>query len=263
MYYYADKIPFFPSKNESTTFEVLQKPDMEVVLPSSDSLKITPDQKTNLDFIIRNNGDLTLNDIRIDIECDGLSEKDDYNYYPKTLDRLSTGTEEKITFFIELKNELCELYGCKTVYSCGLTIESEEKTISESMMLPLNVDSKEDTLEENTIQITEAQLESNEAIQNTDEKDQEYSSFIPKISITGFASKITNPFEDNTNSMNLKIAAVFILIILSIIVFRNKNTNSPQTSFKYNKKFKPSGGIPRKNIINSFNKIKKEINGGS
>ncbi|MCK5176839.1 MAG: hypothetical protein KAQ92_03885, partial [Candidatus Aenigmarchaeota archaeon] len=263
LYYYADKSPFFPSNNESTTFEVLQKPDMEVTLPSSDSLKIIPDQKTNLDFIIKNNGDMTLNDIRIDIECDGLREKEDYNYYPKTLDKLSTGSEEKITFFIELKNELCELYGCKTVYSCGLTIESKEKTVSQSLMLPLNVDSKDDTPEENTIQITEAQLQSNDAISSEDEKDQKPSSFIPKISITGFASKITSPFADNTNSMNLKIIAVFMLIILSIVVFRNKNSNTSQASYKYTKKFRPSGGVPRKNIINSFNKIKKEINGGS
>ncbi|MCK5040128.1 MAG: hypothetical protein KAR87_04130 [Candidatus Aenigmarchaeota archaeon] len=251
LYYYASKSPFFPSKNESVTFKILQKPDFDLTLPSSDSRKIILGEKANLDFILKNNGDMTINDILIDVQCDGLNEKEQYNYYPKTLDKLSKNDEEKITFFIELDDDYCELYGCKTVYSCGITIESKEKTITDSLVLPLN-------LVQGDIKTSDSRSTSANEDKEIETKI-EKNNILPKFSITGFASKITSPINKD-NITNMKIAAVFLLIIVSVLVLKNKN--NPGKAYNYSGgKYKYKNIAARKSVINSFNKIKEEVKG--
>ena len=249
--YYSTKNPFFPSKNESQTFKLLKKADMSVSLPSEDVRNIHLNEKTNLNFTIKNNGDIPINDIIIEIKCDGLNEKDQYNYFPKNIDLLDKGHEEKINFFINLNEDYCEFYGCKTIYSCGISVKSKEKIITESIVLPLNLPKTNNKTADQLIS------KSKETINKSTAADK--NSFIPSFSITGFASKI-NPIKNNSGFSNIKLIALFLLIIAAILVFKNKNLNEYNNKpYNYAKDRTKSNLTMRKNIINSFNKIKEEI----
>ena len=182
---------FYENAGAILEFNILRRKEFNVILPQS--TEILEGEENELELILVNSGDTTLNNIRLSLN--GLPSFSDY--HPQTIANMMTGAEVKITITSTPQSS------DKRVYTVPITIESNELTYTDSFVI---------TVKRNTTEVNDTTNQTVTPVIPDDEFELDFSA------ITAYLSGNTTAIM-NIGSI---IALVVIIAFLGIRVNRKR-----------------------------------------